>query len=405
MFRAVSVFPDSFTLTAAAAIMGREVLDVIDVLGRLVDKSLVLPVEAPAGTDRYQLLETLRQYGRDRLFDHGEAEVRRNGLLAWSLSHVELLERDMHTPSMDAALAAVMPERTNLRAAMEWAAEQDDATAALRLATAVPMGLPSERRVLITDFLARGGDHHPALVVRGRSSPCPTSHSIRATGPPRSMPQSTHKPDSNRPVTATAPRRRGSTSSSAAGERGTSPPWTASCPNSWPSSERATTTSASRPRSGSPPSASPTEKRQLLWRRKQSAGTANSDRRAWLRTRSRDAPSSSSTPASSTLPHLSCARRSLASRGASNLGCTAHALEAVAVWTASHGDRRATAELVSAADMLRDVSGAGHKPWEARARYGDYDASVLRGYRRRPRGDRGGRLHSLASAAALADAC
>ena len=63
--------------------------------------------------------------------------------------------------------------------------------------------------------------------------------------------------------------------------------------------------------------------------------------------------------------------------GASNLGCTAHALEAVAVWTAARGDRRAAAELVSAAEMLRDVSGAGHKPWEARARYGDYDASVL----------------------------
>jgi hypothetical protein len=53
--------------------------------------------------------------------------------------------------------------------------------------------------------------------------------------------------------------------------------------------------------------------------------------------------------------------------------------------------------------MLRETSGAGHKPWEVRARHSDYDATVL--------GDRveaheavaRGRLHSLASAAALAD--
>jgi hypothetical protein len=57
--------------------------------------------------------------------------------------------------------------------------------------------------------------------------------------------------------------------------------------------------------------------------------------------------------------------------GANNLGCTAHALEAVAVWTSARGDRKAAAELVSAADMLREVSGAGHKPWEVRARYAD----------------------------------
>ena len=315
LFRAVSVFPDSFTLSAAAAIMGREVLDVIDVLGRLVDKSLVLPVEAPAGTDRYQLLETLRQYGRDRLFDHGEAEVRRNGLLAWSLSHVELLERDMHTPGMDAALAAVMPERTNLRAAMEWAAEQDDATAALRLATGVPMGLPSERRALITDFLARGGDHHPALVVARAQltvSDLAFDQGDWAAAVDAAVDAQARFEQAGDRDGATAARIDVIVGSWGAGDLATVdrllPELLAEL------RARATTTSASRPRYGSPPSANPTEKRQLLWRRKQSAGTANSDRRAWLRTRLRDAPSSSSTPASSTLPHLSCARRSLASR-------------------------------------------------------------------------------------------
>src|SRR5262245_32491327 len=90
--------------------------------------------------------------------------------------------------------------------------------------------------------------------------------------------------------------------------------------------------------------------------------------------------------------------------GASNLGCAAHALEAVAVWTATRGDRDAAAELVGAADALRELSGAGHKPWEVRASHGDYDTGVLRDTDTADHAFARGRLHSLASAAALADA-
>jgi predicted ATPase/class 3 adenylate cyclase len=85
LFRAVSVFPDSFALDAVVAVTSTDMLDVIDGLGRLVEKSLVLPAEARSGVDRYHLLETLRQYGGDRLVDHDEAvaclgdELRRAG--------------------------------------------------------------------------------------------------------------------------------------------------------------------------------------------------------------------------------------------------------------------------------------------------------------------------------------
>jgi predicted ATPase len=63
------VFAGSFSLEAAEAICGTSntSLDVLSRLLRLVDKSLVL---AEAGTDgvvRYRLLETLRQFARDRL--------------------------------------------------------------------------------------------------------------------------------------------------------------------------------------------------------------------------------------------------------------------------------------------------------------------------------------------------
>ena len=74
------------------------------------------------------------------------------------------------------------------------------------------------------------------------------------------------------------------------------------------------------------------------------------------------------------------------------------------MWTAARGDRSATGELVGAADMLREVSGAGHRP------VGDPRPSRrLRRERpwrhgRSPRAAARGRLHSLASAVALSDA-
>src|SRR5205823_12075748 len=49
-------------------------MDVLDLLTRLVDKSLVVVEEQPDGTARYRLLETLRQYGRGRLALSGQVD-------------------------------------------------------------------------------------------------------------------------------------------------------------------------------------------------------------------------------------------------------------------------------------------------------------------------------------------
>jgi hypothetical protein len=91
--------------------------------------------------------------------------------------------------------------------------------------------------------------------------------------------------------------------------------------------------------------------------------------------------------------------------GGGNLGCTAHALEAVAVWSAARGDADTAGEIVGAAETLREASGAGHKPWEVRARHGgDFDSHVLGDSEAAREAIARGRLHSLSSAAALIDA-
>ena len=78
LLRRLSVFPQDFDLAAATAVAGDDAdpIEVLDLLARLIDKSLVVP-EGMADTARYRLLETVRQYAAEKLEVAGEAEAMR----------------------------------------------------------------------------------------------------------------------------------------------------------------------------------------------------------------------------------------------------------------------------------------------------------------------------------------
>ncbi len=404
LFRAVSTFPDSFALDAVGSLTGRESLDVVDGIGRLVEKSLVVPVETRAGPHRFQLLETLRQYGRDRQLEHGESEAWRDALLAWAMSHVQRIERAMRTPGMDAALAAAMVEGTNLRAAMDWATEQGDLTAALRLVTAVPMGLPGERRALIVDLLARGADRHPAIVVAQAQLTVATlateqgDWAAAADFGEASAAGFEQAGDRRNAAWATSEVLYGAWGS---GDLATVDRLVAVCLDEFRSLDDAfgvalTVWCASlREADRATATAMAVEAEQGFRELGSQSMLAHAcEGRALIELNADDLEAAA--------PYLREAVAILA--GSSNSGCTAHALEAVAVWTAARGDPSSSGELVGAADALRELSGAGHKPWEVRARHRDYEASVLGDTDDAHAAFARGRLHTLASAAAFADA-
>ncbi len=135
LLRRLSVFAGGWTLEAAEAV--GEGLDVLDLLGQLVNKSLVLADEQGAGV-RYRLLETIRQYARDKLLEAGEAEDVRNRHLAHFLGLAEAVEPGLYGRDMIASLDRLEAEQDNLRAAMEWALETDP-LGALRLAGALQL--------------------------------------------------------------------------------------------------------------------------------------------------------------------------------------------------------------------------------------------------------------------------
>lgn len=79
LLRRLAVFAGSWTIEAAATVCaepGVEAAGVLDVLGRLVDKSLAVVVEGEE-ENRFRLLETVRQYAAARLLEAGETPLMR----------------------------------------------------------------------------------------------------------------------------------------------------------------------------------------------------------------------------------------------------------------------------------------------------------------------------------------
>jgi predicted ATPase len=95
LFEEVSVFADGFSLAAAEAVGSvAGIANVLDLLGRLVDRSLVVVEPPRSGREtRYRLLETLRAFGWQRLVVRGEAESARQRLSAWLIEMAEVVIR------------------------------------------------------------------------------------------------------------------------------------------------------------------------------------------------------------------------------------------------------------------------------------------------------------------------
>jgi predicted ATPase/class 3 adenylate cyclase len=123
VFRRLAVFPASFILDAAEAVVGPEDVD-IDVMGSvlsLVDKSLV---QFDREEGRYRLLETLRQFAADRLADSGETSATRERHARFFLDLVDHQASRFLGQDYVRALAIVLPETDNLRSAALWCIDE-----------------------------------------------------------------------------------------------------------------------------------------------------------------------------------------------------------------------------------------------------------------------------------------
>jgi predicted ATPase len=139
LLRRVSVFAGGFALEAAEVVCAGGDLErgeVLELLASLVDKSLVLVAERD-GEARYRLLETIRQYGLEKLEEGGEAGQMRGRHAAWFLSLAERAESELKGHQQVVWLARLEREHDNLRVAMRWLLEEGETDTAVRLAWAL----------------------------------------------------------------------------------------------------------------------------------------------------------------------------------------------------------------------------------------------------------------------------
>jgi predicted ATPase len=136
LFRRLSVFAGSFDLEAAEAVPAAGDLasaDILDLLSNLVAKSLVTVDDATAGVTRYRVLETLRQYGRERLDEAGEVVEVAARHAAYYAGLVARIGRGLRGPDEAVWMDRVEAELDNLRAASRWAVDVGDARLAIGL--------------------------------------------------------------------------------------------------------------------------------------------------------------------------------------------------------------------------------------------------------------------------------
>jgi predicted ATPase/DNA-binding winged helix-turn-helix (wHTH) protein len=165
MLRRLSVFAGGWTLEAAEAVCtgnGVDKDDVLDLMARLVDKSLVV-AQTQGSEARYFLLETVRHFGQMKLRECGEADATQREHLHYFMLIAEQAEVLLRGAQVAAWAQRIETENDNTRAALQWALGAGDAGAGLRLAASLAFfwrirGHVNEGSRWLADLMSRTPD-------------------------------------------------------------------------------------------------------------------------------------------------------------------------------------------------------------------------------------------------------
>lgn len=125
LFRGLSIFVGGCTFVAAETVSG-ESDSILDELSSLVDKSLLRQTEGCKGEPRFTMLETLREFGLERLEASAEQGMIRERHANYYLSLAEPAEARLESNEQIEWLSQMEQEHDNLRAALEWSRKTED---------------------------------------------------------------------------------------------------------------------------------------------------------------------------------------------------------------------------------------------------------------------------------------
>jgi len=174
LFRRLSVFAGGCTLEAVESVCDtrRDLeIDLLDGMSSMVDKSLVRQIDQPDGEPRFVMLETLREYGLEKLAASGDEHFTRRAHAAYCLvlgEEAAASESGAETPEWQRRIDV---EHDNFRAALEWLIENREIEWGFRLGAALFRFWESH------DHFAEGRDYLQKLLKLDPSAP---STSLRA---------------------------------------------------------------------------------------------------------------------------------------------------------------------------------------------------------------------------------
>lgn len=137
LFRRLAVFAGGCTLDAAEALCNAPAdpeMDILERMASLVDKSLLRQGEGVEGEPRFWMLETIREYARERLVESGEAAAIQRRHADLFLALAEKVEPQLRSGEREIGLRQLEAEHDNLRAALAWSQTADEGEICLRMA-------------------------------------------------------------------------------------------------------------------------------------------------------------------------------------------------------------------------------------------------------------------------------
>jgi len=163
----LAVFAGGCTRAAVEAVCGTPPIEAratFELLATLVARSLVV-AERDHPETRYRLLETLREYGEERLVEHAETDTVRTAHAEYYTELAALLRDQLSGPDQIEVGRRFVAEHENFRAAMSYAIDLDNADLALRLVFNLPTpqvqtGYALQFPVAST-FALTGASNHP----------------------------------------------------------------------------------------------------------------------------------------------------------------------------------------------------------------------------------------------------
>jgi non-specific serine/threonine protein kinase len=121
LFRTLSIFPGGFTFELAGHVVGvRDGADLLDGISSLLDKNLLTRLPATGAEPRLGMLETIREFARERLDAAGEPDDVFGRVLEWYGSSCEAFVADMFTTRQHERMTFMDAELENLRAVVAW---------------------------------------------------------------------------------------------------------------------------------------------------------------------------------------------------------------------------------------------------------------------------------------------